>query len=581
MKKLALFLSLVMALSMTLTAGVAANPTTGTITINGSNNVTDLSDQEFKVYKIFDVVILENGGIAYTITDAFKDFKGYPTSATQSLAAYLRDQDDHSKWMDELGTALWEYINAGPIISPTAIKTGAIGETSVVFTDLTLGYYLVFGSGLTEDGKQVVSAVGLTTTEPDADVHLKADAPTIDKAVDNQHTGDWENWTDASIGDFVTFKLETKVPIMRGYEKYFMTVHDLLSDGLTFPDDVEDALDPAIGAFKVEIEIDNSLVELEEGVHYTLHIPGISNSINANESTFSVEFEDFLSDVMTDLEYTTGDRIIITYNALLNEDAVIGSVGNPNWVWLDYSNNPYDEDSHETTPEVEVRVFTGEFDILKYSVDDLGNDIFLAGAKFNLFEADEDGKMVSTPISLVKLQDGDAPGNSDTSIYRAALDGEAGTTLVIETPASGKVKIEGLGASHKAGASSPYDFYGDYFLEEIEAPEGYNMLDENPIKIRLAITINNTTPLTASWTVYKFAYDEILEDYFPVYDENNVHEIHDDGVVKIFNDAGPRFPETGGVGRTMIYVLGAAMLLGAGVLLMIRKRAAVIQRASR
>ena len=40
------------------------------------------------------------------------------------------------------------------------------------------------------------------------------------------------------------------------------------------------------------------------------------------------------------------------------------------------------------------------------------------------------------------------------------------------------------------------------------------------------------------------------------------------------NQAGTTLPETGGVGTTLIYVVGAILVLGAGVVLVTKKRAA-------
>ena len=139
----------------------------------------------------------------------------------------------------------------------------------------------------------------------------------------------------------------------------------------------------------------------------------------------------------------------------------------------------------------------------------------------------------------------------------------------IEVDSEGRMLLGGLGA-------------GDYTLEEIQAPAGYNLLDK---KIKLEIRFNTNdngtnepaadyftarwqfegdttwTDLTAQTKAINVAYDnaeqEIDDNYFQM---------------KIDNKKGATLPETGGIGTTIFYILGVAMLIGAGLFLVIRRR---------
>ena len=83
---------------------------------------------------------------------------------------------------------------------------------------------------------------------------------------------------------------------------------------------------------------------------------------------------------------------------------------------------------------------------------------------------------------------------------------------------------------------------GTYYLEEVEAPAGYNLL-KDPAQI----TVNGANATTAdlsSLTVTE----------------------------KIANNTGSLLPATGGMGTTIFYVLGSILAVGAIVLLVTKKR---------
>ena len=147
----------------------------------------------------------------------------------------------------------------------------------------------------------------------------------------------------------------------------------------------------------------------------------------------------------------------------------------------------------------------------------------LADATFTLSK-NADG---SDPIELVSVSQDDTTGD----IYRVAKENEAaGITKITEitTTDSGKFTIKGLAAD-------------TYYLTETQQPAGYNKLSA---PITVVIDENGNITVGA----------------------NNVDE------VKVENNTGSILPSTGGSGTTLIYILGAVLVLGSSVVLITKKR---------
>lgn len=232
---------------------------------------------------------------------------------------------------------------------------------------------------------------------------------------------------------------------------------------------------------------------------------------SSNPCTFHVVFKQSFCDTLED-----GDQIIVTYSATLNENAVIAGAGNKNETWLEYGDR--NKTNHDTTTTK-----TFELPVFKYT----GTDTPLENAKFELKRSNE-----ATAIALIKKipVTGTTP-TYEGDIYRVAKNGETGTTVTeVTTPASGKFKIEGLDA-------------GTYYLTETEQPAGYNKL-KDPVKV----VIKEDGTITVGE------------------DTTTVDE------VKVLNNTGSLLPSTGGSGTTLIYILGAVLVLGSSVVLITKKR---------
>ena len=206
-----------------------------------------------------------------------------------------------------------------------------------------------------------------------------------------------------------------------------------------------------------------------------------------------------------------GDQIIVTYSATLNENAV-PKTEYTNETWLKYGDG--NDTNHDTT-----KTKTFELPVFKYTTKN-STKTALAGATFTLSK-NANG---TNPIELVKTSEENAPED----IYRVAKTGDTKTVKAVTTTDSGKFTIKGLDAD-------------TYYLTETKQPDGYNKLSA-PITVVIGENGNITV------------------------DRTTVDE------VKVENNTGSLLPSTGGSGTTMIYILGAILVLGSSVVLITKKR---------
>ena len=222
----------------------------------------------------------------------------------------------------------------------------------------------------------------------------------------------------------------------------------------------------------------------------------------------------------TDGKLKPNDVVVVTYSATVAADATIAGAGNKNTANLEYNGK------HSTKEETTTYVW--KLNVHKYTLDSTNKEVALSGAKFVLYRKDGTDKKYYAKLAGGKI-DGWVTNQSDA------------TTL--ETTGTGDISIEGLNV-------------GTYYLEETEAPAGYNKLTE-PIEVEITAT---TSATNGSETVkYKNSSET---SYTPA----------TDATVKVLNSAGTQLPSTGGIGTTLFYVIGGVLMAVAAVLLVTKKR---------
>lgn len=415
-KLFAALLAAALVLAMAVPAFAVTNATKGSITI--SNTV---KDETYTIYKLFDLDSYDAASKAYsyTVVEAWEAF--FKTGAGKDYIDL--DGQGHPTWnvkknqdsdKAEFAKLALKWAADNKISSAAEPQTSTGGD--VTFSNLDLGYYLVDSS--------LGALCGLNTTNPDVTIKEKNGQPTIKKEVKN---GDaWSTTNDAKIGDIVEFKIV--VHVEAGAQSY--KVADTMSDGLTF-----NSSSLAV-TYKDAPATANS--------DYTLEL-------KKDGTTFTLTFADsYVADKV-------GEDIVVTYNATLNDKALVR--GNTNRATLHYGTNK--------TIESETTTYTYEFDLLK--VDGADHKL-LNGAEFKLYDAENGGSV----IKVVPVAGG----------YRVANGDETGAVDTIKV--NGKVHISGLDKT-------------TYWLEETKAPDGYNMLTERK-PVSLTNGSNNTTLTSNTWS---------------------------------------------------------------------------------
>ena len=583
---LAMLLAIVMVMGLATTA-FAANENEHTITVN--NNA---EGYEYVAYQIFqgDLVDGQLQNIAWgkNITDgealltalqaneAFAECETVVDVATVLGEITEKDHETTMAFADIVAGFLTEEVAGTSEYAEEKYTIPVVGD----------GYYLVKNTkvpaatettGTGAYTRYILKVVG------DVNVNHKGEIPKVEKKIKE---GDkLVDANTADIGDTITYQITGTMPTnIADYDTYYYLFTDNLSKGLTYT---------------------NNVTVTVNGVDVTKYFY-IDATVTETDTDVTVGILDILA--LENVEgvgtITADTKVVLTYTALLNENAVIGVNGNPNDVKLDYSNDPnLDGDGateapkenpdkpvpttpHGETPVDTVITYTTEIKVTK--VDGLTQEI-LTGAKFkiegvssnvkvinkemyvpyaegetavegNVWYMLKDGTYTQTAPVLVDdetttdvNEDTSAAYDSTTKTYKKI---EVVSTETVETPfvAEGWVNAEGVLTFTGLGE-------GTYTITEIVAPNGYNLLtapivvviDSNAETIEAPIA---TTTVTWTATV-----------------DGNEATVNN-GVVELVveNISGSTLPETGGMGTTLFYIVGGIMMMAALVLLVTKRR---------
>lgn len=445
----------------------------------------------------------------------------------------------------ETAAAFADVVSGFLANTPTGQTNEHVDGTSYVIDGLPAGYYLVRDANVPATGTAtdyIVQVLGNVTMEP-----KDSDIPTVEKKVseedyrqDDGYGTTYNDVADWDIGDSVPFKLIGSIPDMSAYDTYEYIFTDTLSNGLTLQ----------VETINVYIALgrDDEVREytpLTEGEDYTL----TPNNVENGGGSFSIAFDDLKTAPYID----QGNRnyVIVTYDATLNPNAEIGLPGNPNSVYLEFSNNPNGDGLGRTT-EDRVIVFTYELDGDK--VDGANPDTKLPGAQFVLFNGGH--------TRVAAVVDGKLSGWSELPDgYLAANHEEIPDDAWAEV-ANATITSDEDGLFSVAGLDD-----GTYYLREIKAPDGYNLLEDDLQIVITATTTNGQTWNGAAATALT-ALTISVDNAAAENGEPNTGAV----AITVENNGGSTLPETGGIGTTIFYAAGALLVLCAGVLLFVKLR---------
>ena len=478
-KVLAMLVSMVMVLAFCVT-GVAAN--------------VELAQHTFAAYQIFKGDLTEENKLSnVTWGDGVQGEELLTELKKQDAFATCASAADVAKVLETYNTKSTEANAFAKTVAAhvTDMKTTGTGKVNLP----AAGYYLIVDTTATTgtyDAKNLsllkVNRAGEVTPA------TKTDKPTLEKKVKdiNDSTGqetDWQDSADYDIDDEIPYKLTATMGDLSNYDHYYLNFHDTMTH-LTL---VEGS---------VEVKVGEKTLEKNQ---YTV-------AWDAAKKTMDVAIMDVKAHGAE-----TGTEVTVTYKATLDENAVLGSTGNPNTADLEYSNNPNNTGDGTTkpndtgkTPEDKNIVFTYKVTVNKVKE----NQQPLEGAEFELFKKTNDENWKS------------------------------------------KGKLAGTGVAKNVFEWKGLDD-GDYKIVETKTPSGYNTIDPIEFTITAEHEDKADDPKLTSLSGGKLSTGDVTTGAISA---------------TIVNKSGSTLPETGGIGTTVFYVIGGMLMAAAAVLLITKKR---------
>ena len=406
-----------------------------------------------------------------------------------------------------------------------------------------------------------------------ADGVAKSSTVTLTKTAKDKKTRDEDDQHTVAVGDVIDFTVNTQIP---GYGDVYEHPKFEVTDTLT-------GLQLVGGT--IEVKAGSTTLTAGEDKDYTITPESYDKG-----TTYTINFtEKYLKTVKT------ATAITITYDGTVTVDAANAINQTDNEVTVKYSHNPNNQSDYDVKKDTTQHyTFTldasgiggGEStsqhgtktsELVKIGVDAAGNPITskvetstindetketwtgpLDGAVFGLF-TDAAG---TTPLKDKDNNDVTATTGTDGRMTFAGLD--AGTYYIkeISAPAgyvtnSDVYKVEIVAETEEVTVTETVE--GKEVTYKTDVLKSYSVTitdkDNNKTEAAKYTFTNSKTPTSndIQWTVL-----ECVEHPFP-----------------FTNTKGTELPSTGGMGTTLFYIIGAVLVLGAGVVLVTRRRMSV------
>ncbi len=492
--------ALLLSAIMLMATGVSAFADTGnSTTVN--LKIDNKSGATYTAYKVMSSKVSGtdkegNSVYTYTVESAFAGFfkdgeNGYTLDNDNVI---MKDGKAITSDGTSANTNQTEAARLANALKNYALANGitgtVIGDSGL---DTGIGYYVIAETATTSN-KVVASKPILVDLRNDKEITPKNSTVDLEKKiVEGEKKVDSNT---ANIGDTIKYEVTTSIPTYEANvdaSKLSYTLTDtftnltynngslvIKANGTTLIKDADYTLTEASGNFKAELTAD-AIIKYQ------------------------------------------GAELVLTYSAVLNEDAVVDNKdGNPNKIKLEYTNNP-DVDNSKGELEDDVKTYTYGFKIHKVDKNDDTKD--MAGAAFEVkdskenvigtFEYGEDGK-ITNPTGAIITKDGNI------------------------------ATIKGVDV-------------GNYTITETKAPKDYSMLSE-PVVIKI-----KDSGEAAGEELNGIGKLEIVSGQGTAATsvENNNGVI--DLTVKIENVKGISLPETGGMTALYCMIGGVILIVFGGL----------------
>lgn len=513
----------------------------GATSWNTSNNTgkiniklhSDANGAIFTAYKLLNIANDGSGRLTVSIPTDAQAFWNEYTGKTSATVGDIKDEINSKKEAAEKSSDIinefLSFMSTPDVTKPTGTPSdpAADGKTQIT---TAFGFYAILQTGAPDDG-YIASAPVLaclpmqdpdnnTTWLSEFTIEPKDDTISVTKKVHASDESDFKDETITNIGDTVTYEIIAELPeygadIINSGIKY--TLEDKLPDGV-----MKD------GTVKIELEQKGTAVFTEDT---TLATHTYTPAAAPNPAKITVTFKDYKNDINK-----IYDKIKITYNAVLNKDAVIEGDGNINNVTLTYSSHG----NQSKTTTADAKVYTLGLDITK--VDKVGGAA-LTGAEFEVHKQ-RDGLDEAIKFVEITVEGG-------IKRYRVATQAEINdgsvekvtTIKVTDTgDAKGKFMLDGLNNT-------------TYWFKETKAPKDYNLpsaLFDIEVKPTAYTDAENHGDYNGNGTELDF-------------DDNR-----QDGSIQ--NSTGIDLPVTGGIGTILFTVIGLLLMAGAAYFLFFNRK---------
>lgn len=610
-KVLALMLAMIMCLSMSGMAVFAAEPAKISVTGVTSGDTV----------KFYQVLKFDSNAAA---TGGWVNAEGFGLTEAQIKQIVGKDvpQGTTPGITSELAGIIANFVNTGVSGTKPAAKTvtaDANGASYTIDTAAKEGLYVALivstdpkyvynpvfvAASLDKDGSKAISE---SLDYADSAMAKKVEVP-LDKTANDDNTVDAQNNNynhkseTVNVGDVVDFKVETKIPeFADNYTQAAFEIQDTLTAGLQ-------NLNAARNGDATDA--DNTIVVKVDGTA----IAKSNYTVTANKSGYTISFKTAYL-----LGLDKNADVEVTYKAKVTTAAAATSTNQEvNTVVLRFSNDPtnttsrakmIDRTNHYTfNIDGNLLGQTGEpwktTEVIKVGLDKDGNEITttqttlhpgqtkvgaLEGAKFKIYVADSE--------STTKIKD---ETGAEINV-REYNNGVLTADKYIVSDAQGRLTINGESTPGIRGLDA-----GTYYLVETEAPAGF-IKAQNGAKIEIIPTFEEKTETyvdgdttltvkakelvsyvvkmnnvaTASYTLTNAADgtatssdkgDNVTGKDEAGFITNTTPSDAPATYGKIINTQGAELPSTGGVGTTLFYIIGAILVITAGVVLVSRRR---------
>lgn len=484
------------------------------------------------------------------------DYQNNPVGYVASESGYFTSSPN-KPWSGNLRNFVSSLVRQADFKNALATATAYTADSdTLTISGLKEGLYVVVDTTVSNaenvDHKQTDSIPMLVGTKVNGKdfkgqttlgvVNVKNQTTYINKVI-VKNKKEWVGTTER-VGDTVTFKLTSQVPLTVGYlntdeQPYRFSIGDTMSKGLTFQQvtsvtignktlaKADDGATATADQYQLTTTANQKYDESDKDSKATVLTFDLSNAVyaagqNAADSEATAKAE---------------DTITVVYTAILNENAVHAVKGaNPNKVTLDYTHNPDDNTRHHV-PGPEVKVYTYDFGFLKVKAD---GQTSLDGAKFVIKQGDQYFRF-----------------NTTTGLWENGTKGANPVDADKFTGTNGVFEFKGLAE-------------GTYDVVETDAPAGYLSTTKAEFQVFITSTHKDEDGnVLGTEHEIKFVNGNIG---FNLLTNLNEDKTAKDGVAKVKNlKSITQLPLTGAAGIAIFGVM-AALVIGAGLAVGMKRR---------